>query len=55
MKYISEKNAQILNIQSPTFSLKGTHCQRVEQLMNMFDEAEEKLKKENFIHKKVKS
>ncbi|WP_156519057.1 hypothetical protein [Mangrovibacter phragmitis] len=47
MKHSPENNAQILSLNAPSMRLTGTRRQRAEQLLSMFDEAEERIKREN--------
>lgn len=47
MKNSPKENAQILNLHAPAVRLAGTRRHKADQLMDMFDDAETRIKREN--------
>ena len=46
MKHTPEDNARILDLHSPVVRVAGTPRQRADKLLAMFDEAEERINRE---------
>lgn len=46
MKHTPQNNAQVLDLHAPVVCLAGTRRQKADQLMNMFDEAKARIKRE---------
>lgn len=46
MKHSPSNNAKLLGLNAPSMRLTGTRRQRADHLMSMFDEAEERIKRE---------
>ena len=50
MKHSPRDNAKLLGLNAPSVRLTGTRRQRADHLLSMFDDAEERIKREKQQH-----